>query len=149
MSFDKAAYQREYMKEYRAGIRRGQPRRRSIAERLLAHTDRTIGSIPDDESLGLCWIWKGALNVDGYGVIRGEGYRAPLLLAHRVALSLALGRPIADGLFANHRCDTPACVRPRHLYEGTAQENVDDMHDRDRAFRPRRAPKVQEGQAYG
>lgn len=126
----------------------------TLAPRLLAKTDRVIGSVPENEELGLCWIWKGAKNADGYGVIRGDvipeerdrNARQPLLLAHRVALSLALGRPIEPGMFANHRCDTPACVRPRHLYEGTSQENVDDMIERGRWKRP---PIRRRSQAYG
>lgn len=124
--------------------------------RLLAKTDREVGSIPEDESLGTCWIWKGARNADGYGVIRGEGAKAPLLLAHRVALSIALGRPIAPGMVAAHRCDTPPCVRPRHLYEATFKENNDDIARRghrvteqDELGRWRRRPVTREEQPYG
>lgn len=99
--------------------------------RLFRKVDRLYGFEPEGKpELGPCWPWQGATNGDGYGIIRGEpadGKNGPLLLVHRVALSLALGRPIREGMFANHKCDNPPCCRPRHLYEGTLQENIDDL----------------------
>lgn len=34
-----------------------------------------------------------------------------------------------------HSCDTPRCVNPDHLRAGTAQDNSDDMKERDRLTR--------------
>lgn len=31
---------------------------------------------------------------------------------------------------ACHRCDTPACVKPAHLYWGTAKDNARDVMER-------------------
>ena len=80
-----------------------------------------------------CWLWKGCENGVGYGVIHDErGINGRMLLAHRVSFERAYGRPIKDGMMICHHCDTPACVNPAHLYEGTAQTNADDKVRRNR-----------------
>lgn len=129
------ARKRAYNRDHYRGIRHPVVRR-SLELRLFVKVDRLYGFEPEHKPwLGPCWPWLGAVNTDGYGVIRGEPETDPetgkrtsaLLLAHRVALSLALGRPLGEGMLANHKCDNPTCCRPRHLYEGTPQQNVDDM----------------------
>ena len=56
--------------------------------------------------------------------------------AHVYALEHKLGRPILDGMQANHHCDNRACIQPEHLYEGTQADNVRDMWDRKRGWSP-------------
>lgn len=99
-----------------------------VERRMVAKVDREFGQF-NPPPLGSCWHWTGALNSDHYGVLRVAGR---LELAHRVALSIALGRPIGAGLWVLHKCDNPTCVRPRHLYEGTPLDNVEDMYRRGR-----------------
>lgn len=86
-------------------------------------------SIPVPESG--CWLWLGTTTPGGYGQIPA-GRRERRVLAHRLSLEVSRG-PIPAGLLVCHKCDTPACVNPDHLYAGTAKDNCRDMHARGRA----------------
>lgn len=70
-----------------------------------------------------CWEWRAGRNTKGYGVFNMEN--APRL-AHRVAYEMLCGK-IPAGLFLCHHCDNPACVRPDHMFIGTASDNNWDM----------------------
>lgn len=73
-----------------------------------------------------CIPWTGYLNPQGYGMISLGGRGSQRVLAHRLAYERANG-PIPDGLFALHRCDTPCCVNPDHIFLGTQTDNMADM----------------------
>lgn len=77
-----------------------------------------------------CWIWIGARTKRGYGVFGPHHGQA--LRAHRVAWELTYG-PIPEGLRTLHKCDTPFCVRPDHLFLGTDADNNHDMFIKGRA----------------
>lgn len=83
-----------------------------------------------EDSTG-CWIFRGAGTKDRYGIIHGEGRS---FLAHRAMFELAKGPLVVrDGdkkLLVLHRCDTPACCNPDHLYLGTSEDNANDMAER-------------------
>lgn len=69
-----------------------------------------------------CWIWAKARNAAGYGVVRSDG---KTVLAHRAAYAAATGLPPPP--MVCHRCDTPACINPEHLFAGCAKTNARDM----------------------
>lgn len=75
-----------------------------------------------------CWEWQGTIDGYGYGVIdlNRKRYRA-----HVLALEFD-GRPVQRGQIACHHCDNPRCVRPDHLYPGTAADNARDASVRGR-----------------
>ena len=94
-----------------------------------------------------CWLWQGDRSWGrrpqngGYGMLYvSRQYRvlertptrqvveileARRVMAHRYAWELLVG-PIPDGMILCHRCDTPGCVRPEHLFLGSHQDNTDD-----------------------
>jgi hypothetical protein len=73
---------------------------------------------------GECWIWTGSRGFYGYGQLR-TGHSGVLERAHRLAWEFFRG-PIPNGLFVLHRCDSPPCVNPDHLWLGTQRDNLRD-----------------------
>lgn len=67
-----------------------------------------------------CWQWTGARDTAGYGQIWVSG---TVVGAHRVLYELLVG-PIPEGLFIDHLCHNPSCVRPAHLQPLTHAENL-------------------------
>lgn len=77
-----------------------------------------------------CWGYLGCLNEHGYGIF---GISPDVsVLAHRFAWEITHKLP-AGKLFVCHHCDNPTCVRPDHLFLGTARENVHDCIRKNRA----------------
>lgn len=91
---------------------------------------KPIKSTPD-EVTG-CWLFDGGLVNGGYGQVRRGLKKA---LAHRAAWEAANG-PIPPGLCVCHKCDTPRCVNPAHLFLGTGADNMADKVAKGRQHRP-------------
>jgi hypothetical protein len=81
-----------------------------------------------------CWVWQGGFfyrnHVEkSYGVFFARWFNSRL--AHRFSYLIHYGE-LSDSLKVLHHCDNPQCVRPDHLFLGTQQDNVADMHAKGR-----------------
>lgn len=91
-----------------------------------------------------CWLWTGRVNQNGYGVftVKKKPY-----LAHRYSFETERGK-IPGGLYVLHTCDVRRCVRPDHLWVGTAADNARDMVVKRRCFLQLH-PEVTRGERNG
>jgi len=88
-------------------------------EKFWARVDKSAGP-------NACWPWRGPLR-HGYGAIH---FMKRTHRAHRVAFYLEHGHwpePCCC-----HICDVPRCCNPRHLWEGTQADNMNDMRAKGR-----------------
>ena len=89
----------------------------SPEERFWAKVDRS--------SPTTCWVWKGAVDRDGYGQFGDGTGRAhqKMKKAHRFAYESLVG-PIPVGLVIDHLCRNTSCVNPAHLEPVTVGDNI-------------------------
>ena len=77
-----------------------------------------------------CWLWLGRLGRGGYAEQVSHGRRG-YIIAHRYSWLIHRGE-IPPGLWVLHKCDTPSCVNPDHLFLGTALDNARDRAQKGR-----------------
>lgn len=77
-----------------------------------------------------CYLWMRGTNGAGYGMVWFGGR---MQLAHRIVYETFFG-PIPDGAHVLHKCDTPLCCNPRHLFLGTTVDNMRDCWEKGRNY---------------
>jgi hypothetical protein len=106
----------------------------SDEERFWSFVDKTPGLGPKGE----CWEWTGYITKVGYGhfTVKKKLIRCRSMAAHRYSLMMAtelFDQP--EHIYACHHCDNRKCVRPDHLFWGTAKDNHADRKSKGRGIR--------------
>ena len=104
---------------------------RTPEERFWSNVDKS----------GECWLWALRVDREGYGRFKLDGRYVG---AHRFAYERSVG-PISDGMHVCHHCDNPRCVRPEHLFVGTASDNAQDRQRKGRSGFQRQPELVKSG----
>jgi len=71
-----------------------------------------------------CWLWTASRRGAGYGGFRDNGR---IRRAHRVSYEIYNNVSVSSGIQVLHKCDTPLCVNPGHLFLGSHADNMKDM----------------------
>jgi hypothetical protein len=85
-----------------------------------------------------CWMWTGGLNNSGYGLIMVDSKHYSIT---KIVLWAFKGMEEAitnTKKHACHHCDTPGCVRPYHLFLGSARDNMADRERKKRGNESRK-----------
>jgi hypothetical protein len=82
-----------------------------------------------------CWNWTGAIDKRGYGnlliTVNGKDKRVK---SHRLSYIIH-NNILLENDAVCHTCDNPRCCNPKHLFVGSAQDNVNDKIAKNRQIR--------------
>jgi HNH endonuclease len=76
-----------------------------------------------------CLLYTLLTNKKGYARAYFKGKYRPIT---HISYESEYG-PIPKGLLVLHKCDTPSCFNPDHLFLGTHKDNVKDCYSKGRA----------------
>ena len=101
----------------------------SLNDQVLKHLfANTVKGDTEDS----CWRWIGSKVKFGYGRITvGTGSKRKYYQAHRVSYEY-YNQTINPDLAVLHSCDNGECTNPKHLRQGTDQDNATDRQVRGR-----------------
>lgn len=77
-----------------------------------------------------CWLWNGRIKPDGYGAITVNRREKT---AHREIYMRIKRIVLLRSELCCHRCDVRHCVRPSHIFVGSAKQNQEDMARKNRS----------------
>lgn len=92
----------------------------SVLERIL----KNVVMVP----IAGCWLWLGKVDQCGYPVVSYNGKSGR---GHRIVFFETYPHVSRD-LHICHRCDTPSCCNPHHLFAGTNWDNFMDRYNKGR-----------------
>lgn len=96
--------------------------RKPLMDRVNSWVNKS-GPVPSNRpELGPCWIWLGAKNNKGYGVMSVRDGKPHIECAHRVTY-ISVHGSIPEGLELDHLCRVTCCCNPSHLEAVTHREN--------------------------
>jgi hypothetical protein len=93
-------------------------------------TSKKFWSTVDIRTPDECWTWNGHKDKDNYGTFYVREYRT--VRAHRFAYENYYNITVGKDMLVCHRCDNASCCNPKHLFEGTIQDNVTDKMSKGR-----------------
>lgn len=76
---------------------------------------------------GDCLISHLAPNAKGYVPVSIGGRKGKKWRAHRLVYCVLVNPNLPEDVMVLHSCDVRNCINLEHLFEGTAQDNTDDM----------------------
>lgn len=100
-----------------------------MANRKTSPEQRLMGKVHMCPMSG-CWLWTGSVTSAGYGSMRNE--KGVVEGPHSVSFRVFVG-DLPPGACVLHRCDTPLCVNPSHLWSGSRADNNADKAAKGRA----------------
>jgi len=71
-----------------------------------------------------CWLWTAGNYRDNYGFFFLPEKK--IYFAHRASYYFFKGEIPKDKIIC-HKCNTPECVNPQHLYAGSLSDNQNDI----------------------
>jgi hypothetical protein len=108
----------------------------------MQSTDTLLSKLPPDFPAHVtlrpetgCVLWAGVRGKHAPHRYGRKLYEGKLWPTHALSWVLANGRPVPDGKVICHTCDTPACVNPDHLWDGTDADNAKDKAKKGRSTR--------------